>query len=68
LAINRRDLLTTKPKADEWIIESWRTEPRHMGLEFSDTVPDTAPPLWKDLAVASLVAILLWAAALVVFG
>lgn len=60
--------MTTKPKADDWIIESWRTEPRRMGLEFSDTLPDAAPPLWKDLAVASLVAVLLWAAALVVFG
>ena len=58
----------TKPKADEWTIDRWKTEPRRMGLEFSEPMTDTAPPLWKDLTVASAVAILLWAAAVVVFG
>jgi hypothetical protein len=57
----------SKPKAEDWTIERWRTEPR-LGLEFSESVPDPAPPLWKDLTVASVTAILLWAAALVVFG
>jgi hypothetical protein len=56
------------PKADEWTIERWRTEPRLMGLEFSESLPDPAPPLWKDLTVASAIAIVLWAAAAIVFG
>jgi len=55
------------PKADEWTIERWRTEPRLVGLEFSDA-PEPAPPLWKDLTLASALAVLLWAAAAVVFG
>ena len=55
-----------KPNAEDWTIERWKTEPRLVGLEFSDTV-DQAPPLWKDLTLASAVAVLLWAAALVVF-
>ena len=56
-------------KADDWTIERWKTEPRLIGLdflEFNDTV-DQAPPLWKDLTLASAVAVLLWAIALVVF-
>jgi len=56
------------PKADEWTIERWRTEPRLVNLEFSDTPADQAPPLWKDLTLASAVALLLWGAAAVVFG
>ena len=56
-------------KADEWTIESWKTEPRLVGLEFSDpSVEQTATPLWKDLTLASIVAVLLWAAAAVVFA
>jgi len=56
------------PKADDWTIERWKTEPRLMGLEFSDALADPAPPIWKDLAIASVVAVLLWGAAMVVFG
>ena len=55
-------------KADDWTIERWKTEPRLMGLEFSDVSVEQAPPLWKDLTVASALAVLLWAAAAVVFG
>ena len=55
-------------KADDWTIERWKTEPRLMGLEFSDLSVEPTPPLWKDLTVASALAILLWAAAAVVFG
>jgi len=58
----------TMPKADDWTIERWKTEPRLMGLEFSDALADPAPPIWKDLAIASVVAVLLWGAAMVVFG
>lgn len=55
-------------KADDWTIERWRTEPRLVGLEFSDTILESAPPLWKDLTVASVVAVLLWIAAAIVFA
>jgi hypothetical protein len=55
-------------KADDWTIERWKTEPPKLtGLEFSDGGVEQAPPLWKDLTVASALAILLWAAAAVVF-
>ena len=39
------------------------------GLEFDESTPsEPAPPLWKDLTVASAVAVVLWAAAAIVFG
>ena len=59
--------MTTR-KADDWTIERWRTEPRLVALEFSDAVVEKAPPLWKDLTLASALAVLLWGAAAVVFG
>jgi len=31
-------------------------------------VVDEAPPIWKDLTIASAVAVLLWGAAAIVFG
>ena len=55
-------------KADDWTINRWKTEPRLVGLEFSDGAVEQAPPLWKDLTVASALAVLLWGAAAVVFG
>jgi hypothetical protein len=55
-------------KADDWTIERWKTEPRLIGLEFGDSAVEQAPPLWKDLTVASALAVLFWAAAAVVFG
>ena len=59
--------MTTR-NADEWTIERWRTEPRLVALEFSETTPaEQAPPLWKDLTLASALAVLLWGAAVVVF-
>jgi hypothetical protein len=55
--------------SDDWIIERWRLEPRMTGLQFEDSPStDQAPPLWKDLTLASVLAVLLWAAAAVVFG
>jgi hypothetical protein len=60
--------MTTR-KIDDWTIERWRVEPRLVGLEFDESTPsEEAPPLWKDLMVASAVAALLWAAAAIVFG
>jgi hypothetical protein len=53
---------------DDWIIERWRLEPRYT-LTFDDSLGvDKDPPLWKDLTLASLVALVLWAAAAAVFG
>ena len=51
----------TLRKDDDWTIKRWRTEPRLVGLEFSDSIRETSPPLWKDLALA--VAVLLIALA-----
>jgi hypothetical protein len=60
--------MTTR-KVDDWTIEHWRIEPRLGGLEFDESTPsEPAPPLWKDLTVASAVAVVLWAAAAIVFG
>jgi hypothetical protein len=60
--------LIVSRQRDDLTIERWRTEPRPGKLEFGDDVLESAPPLWKDLTVASAVAILLWAAAAIVFG
>ena len=46
----------TKRNADDWTIERWKTEPRLVGLEFSDASIEQAPPLWKDLTLASALA------------
>ena len=56
------------PKADDWTIERWRTEPRLVNLEFTDSVAESSTPLWKDVTVASAVALMLLAAAAVLFG
>jgi hypothetical protein len=57
------------PNLDDWTIERWKTEPRLVGLEPGDLPSvESAPPLWKDVTVASALAVLLWAAAAVVFG
>jgi hypothetical protein len=55
---------------DDWTIERWRLEPRHV-LKFDDSLGadvEQAPPLWKDLTLASIVALVLWLAAAAVFG
>ena len=54
---------------DEWTINRWRLEPRLRSLEMEDVpTADQAPPLWKDLTLASIVALQLWGAAAAVFG
>lgn len=55
----------TTSKADDWTIDRWRTEPGLSGLEFMDATVEHAPPLWKDLTLASAIAVLLWVAAAV---
>lgn len=52
-----------------WTIERWRLEPRLSGLEFEDaTAPEAAPPLWKDLTLAAVLALLFWIAAAAIFS
>ena len=54
---------------EEWTIERWKTEPRLVGLQLGESsVVEKAPPLWKDLTIASAVAVLLWGAVTVLFG
>ena len=57
-------------KADEWTVKHWRIEPRWRVLEDVDEPPiaEQTPPLWKDLTVASIAAVLLWGSAVVLFG
>ena len=61
------------PRSDEWTVARWR-QPNvpNMPLEFADADPDDrdealATPLWKDLTVASGLALALWAIAAVLF-
>lgn len=58
----------TKHNAEDWTIERWKTAPHLVGLEFRDVSLEQAPPLWKDLALASALAVLLWGAAALVLG
>ena len=56
------------PNHDDSTIERWRLEPRFSTLDFDDSfVVEQAPPLWKDLTLASVVALLLWLAAAAIF-
>lgn len=59
--------MTTR-KADDWTIERWKTESRLVMPEYSDVSVEDATPLWKDLTLASALAVLLWAAAAVALG
>lgn len=52
---------------DEWTVERWRLEPRHV-LEFDESSIDKVPPLWKDLTLAAIFALVLIAAAIAAFG
>lgn len=60
-------------RSDEWTIARWR-EPNvaRVSLELLDAATDatdeeTSTPLWKDLTVASGLALALWAIAAVLF-
>jgi hypothetical protein len=54
---------------DDSTIDRWRLEPRLTAFDFDDPQDvEQAPTLWKDLTVASLVALVLWATAAIVFG
>jgi hypothetical protein len=54
---------------ENWTISRWRLEPRIHGLEFDDlTSGDQTPALWKDLTLASIVAVVLWTLAAMLLG
>ena len=54
---------------DDWTVDRWRLEPRLNAFELDDPRDvEGAPTLWKDLTVASLVALALWVTAAIVFG
>ena len=53
---------------DDWTVESWRIEPRLKALEVDFDEAEQNPPLWKDLTLASAVALVLWTAAALLFG
>lgn len=60
--------MQTRPY-DDLTIARWRTEPHIHGLELGDLVEqEQAPPLWKDVTLASVVALVLWIAAAALFG
>ncbi len=53
---------------DDWTVESWRLEPRLRPLDDQYDESDGNPPLWKDVTLASIVALLLWLAAAMMFA
>jgi hypothetical protein len=55
---------------DEWTVERWRLKPRWNVLDEVDEpqFAEQVPPLWKDLTVAAIAAMLLWGAAAALFG
>jgi len=56
-------MLRSSRHYDDWTIESWRIEPRLRPLDLDTVEAGQNPPLWKDLTIASIVAVVLWAAA-----
>jgi hypothetical protein len=53
---------------DDRPIDRWRPELRFDPFDLDDSsVIEQAPPLWKDLTLASVVALLLWIIAVVLF-
>jgi hypothetical protein len=53
---------------DDWTVESWRIEPRLRPIDTDPQEADQNPPLWKDLTLASIVAVVLWGAAVAIFA
>ena len=57
------------PNYDDWTVTRWKLEPRFSAVDFEETPPvETAPPLWKDLTLAAVVAVAIWIAAAAMFG
>lgn len=53
---------------DDWTVERWRIEPRFRPVDSDPDEAEQNPPLWKDLTLASVVAIFLWGAAVAIFA
>ena len=53
---------------DDWTVESWRLEPRLRPVDDDPDELEANPPLWKDLTLASIIALLLWVAAAMMFA
>jgi hypothetical protein len=53
---------------NDWTIDRWKVDPKFPSLELDDPSPvDQTPPLWKDLTLASVVALALWIVAALIF-
>ena len=52
---------------DDWTVETWRLDPRLPANDGDALETSGNPPLWKDVTLALIIALLLWAAAAVVF-
>jgi hypothetical protein len=65
---NDRRLPVHTSNYDDATIAKWRLEPQLTAADIDDTQYDQAPPLWKDLALASIVAVLMWMGAAAIFG
>jgi hypothetical protein len=61
---SREGAVTTRTNYDDWTIDRWKADAKFPSLELDESAPlDQAPPLWKDLTLASLVALGLWVVA-----
>ena len=53
---------------NDWTPDRWKVEPKFPRLDIDEPeTTDQAPPLWKDLALASVVATALWVIAALLF-
>ena len=58
---------------DDWTIDRWQVERPLKGIQMpveweEDEADESGPPLWKDVTLASVVAIMLWGAVAMVLG
>ena len=56
---------------NNWTIDRWRVERPLKGIQLpaeNQETDETSPPLWKDLTLASVVAVMLWGAVAVLLG
>lgn len=49
---------------EDWTVDRWKADAKFPSLELDEPATvEQAPPLWKDLTLASLVALGLWVVA-----
>ncbi|MEO5898110.1 MAG: hypothetical protein ABIS06_20675 [Vicinamibacterales bacterium] len=56
---------------NDWTIDRWRVERPLKGIQLpaeNDQTDENSPPLWKDLTLASVLAIMLWGAVAILLG